>query len=209
MKSVKEKWDKTFSEKDYVYGTKPNLFFKETIEKYKLSGTLLLPAEGEGRNAVYAAKNGFMVTAIDISEAGKVKAEKLAKAENTFIDYIVSDFSTIKIPLATFDVAALIFAHFPNEIAYDCHRKIADAIKPNGYIIIEYFAKGHTKIREQNPNIGGPNTENRLMNLEEIKKHFFDFEILLCKTVTKTLSEGKLHNGKALVNHFIGKKKSV
>ena len=61
---------------EYAYGITPNVFFKETIENYDLKGEILLPAEGEGRNAVYAAKNGLKVTAFDISREGKNKALK-------------------------------------------------------------------------------------------------------------------------------------
>jgi hypothetical protein len=35
---------------------------------------MLLPLEGEGRNAFYAAKTGLEVTAFDISREGKNKA---------------------------------------------------------------------------------------------------------------------------------------
>ena len=45
-------WDIRFKEEDYAYGTLPNAFFKETLNTYKPKGKLLLPAEGEGRNAV-------------------------------------------------------------------------------------------------------------------------------------------------------------
>jgi hypothetical protein len=42
-------------------------------------GSILFPAEGEGRNAVFAAKLGWAVSAFDISNEGKNKGIKLAK----------------------------------------------------------------------------------------------------------------------------------
>ncbi len=87
MKKMKEMWDNRYSTEDYAYGIAPNVFFKEVIAKYKLKGKMLLPAEGEGRNAVYAAKNGLEVTAFDISLEGKNKAIKLAERENVKIKY--------------------------------------------------------------------------------------------------------------------------
>ena len=71
-------WDNRYSTEDYACGIAPNVFFKDVIEKYKLKGKMLLPAEGEGRNAVYAAKNGIDVTAFDIRLEGKNKTLKFS-----------------------------------------------------------------------------------------------------------------------------------
>lgn len=53
---MKEMWDKRYGNTEYAYGEEPNAFFKKTLDKLDLKGSILLPAEGEGRNAVYAAK---------------------------------------------------------------------------------------------------------------------------------------------------------
>jgi hypothetical protein len=63
-------WDKRYSEEKFAYGREPNLYFKQKIDVLEL-GKLLLPGEGQGRNAVYAAKLGWQVTAIDLSSAAK------------------------------------------------------------------------------------------------------------------------------------------
>lgn len=72
---MKEFWNGKYSSKEYIYGTEPNEYFKSALEKYR-PGTILLPGDGEGRNAVYAAKKGWQVTAFDFSNAAKEKAEK-------------------------------------------------------------------------------------------------------------------------------------
>ena len=75
---MKAFWNENYGNKEYIYGTKPNVFFKEQLDKLK-PGKILLPAEGEGRNAVYAASKGWSVTAFDISEIVHKKALQLAK----------------------------------------------------------------------------------------------------------------------------------
>ena len=57
---MKNFWDERYSIKDYVYGTSPNQFFKEQIEKLE-AGKILMLGEGEGRNAVYASRKGWSV----------------------------------------------------------------------------------------------------------------------------------------------------
>ena len=55
---MKEFWDTRYAEIDFAYGKTPNTFFKDSIDKLT-PGKLLLPADGEGRNAVYAATKGW------------------------------------------------------------------------------------------------------------------------------------------------------
>jgi len=71
-------WNARYAAAEYAYGTEPNAFFKAQLDQLT-PGRLLLPAEGEGRNAVYAAKKGWEVVAFDQSDAGQKKALKLAK----------------------------------------------------------------------------------------------------------------------------------
>ncbi|MFC2110118.1 class I SAM-dependent methyltransferase [Bacteroidota bacterium] len=204
---MKEMWDSRYANDAYAYGIEPNIFFKETLEKHKLSGSLLLPAEGEGRNAVYAAKKGLEVTAFDISIEGKNKALQLAKNENVKFSYQVGDFFELDIIHQQFDSAALIFAHFPPPLLSKYHKKIGDLIKPKGIIILEGFSKKHLKLSQENPNIGGPKDLEMLFSKEAIQKDFSDFEIIQLEEINVELKEGKYHNGTGSVIRFIGIKR--
>jgi hypothetical protein len=56
------RWNERFSNAEFVYGELPNEYFREQIDKLPV-GKILLPAEGEGRNGVYAARLGWQVSA--------------------------------------------------------------------------------------------------------------------------------------------------
>lgn len=200
-------WDIRFKQDAYVYGKLPNAFFKEIIDAYKPIGNILLPAEGEGRNAVYAAKSGLNVYAFDTSVEGKHKALKLAKQNNVSINYEVGDFFNLQLLNEKFDVAALIFAHFSLDILSDYHRKVAELLKPNGLLIIESFSKNHLEFQKVNPNAGGPKNSDMLFSKETIKRDFPNFEILKLEEVKDTLKEGAFHDGKASLIRFVGIKK--
>ena len=73
---MKEFWNERYRQNEFAYGEEPNEFLKEQLAKLQ-PGSILFPAEGEGRNAVYAAQSGWQVSAFDISEEGKKKAERL------------------------------------------------------------------------------------------------------------------------------------
>jgi len=66
-------WNERYIAEEYVYGKEPNFFFFRNFINQKLQtpGKLLLPAEGEGRNAIFAAGHGYQVTAFDFSPDGK------------------------------------------------------------------------------------------------------------------------------------------
>ena len=109
---MKEKWDDRYSEKEFAYGEQPNIYLKEQLTKFPL-GKILFPAEGEGRNSVYAATLGWNVFAFDQSAEGKRKANQLADRHQVKITYEVGEFQSIKYQPNEFDAIGLIYAHFP------------------------------------------------------------------------------------------------
>lgn len=198
-------WNDRYKNAQFAYGEEPNRFFKQSIDRLKLTGDLLLPAEGEGRNAVYAAKNNIKVTAYDISVEGKLKADKLAQKNNVIMDYKVGDLDAHNFKVESFDAISLIYAHFPkNQDAI--HKQLINLLKPNGYFIIEGFSVDNISYREKNPKVGGPAHVDLLYTIEDIKSTFKNFEIIQLEQVETELSEGSYHNGMASVVRFIGKK---
>ncbi len=206
---MKEMWDNRYSGEDYAYGILPNDFFKYAIDKYKLAGKILLPAEGEGRNAVYAAKNGLNVTAFDISKEGKGKALKLAEKEDVEINYELGNLFDLDIINNQYDCVAFIYAHFPPPILSNYHKKIAELVKPGGYIVLEGFSTGHLELRKQNPKVGGPDKLEMLFSEDTIKRDFSGFEIIELEEIEIKLNEGKFHNGTGKVIRFVGKKQHI
>ena len=204
---MKEMWDDRYSDKEYAYGIEPNDFFKNSIEKHQLTGDLLMPAEGEGRNAVYAAKKGLTVSAFDISVAGKKKALKLAEQENVTIHYEVGDFYEMELGRQTYDAIGLIFAHFPPTLLSPYHKKLAGLLKPNGLIILEGFSTTHLNYQKEYPNIGGPKAIEMLFSTISIQGDFEELEILQLEEVEVELNEGIYHKGKGSVIRFVGRKK--
>ena len=64
-------WDQRYSEPGFAYGKDTNGFFRQVLDEMQ-PGKLLLPGEGEGRNAVYAASRHWEVTAFDQSRVARV-----------------------------------------------------------------------------------------------------------------------------------------
>lgn len=202
---MKEFWNDRYSREGFAYGTAPNVFFKQELDNLN-KGKILLPAEGEGRNAVYAAKQGWECFACDISSEGKKKAEHLAAANNVKIHYQTGDFGSLQYPNDHFDAVALIYAHFPADKKKAFHQLADRYLKPGGTIILEAFSKTHLKYNAENPKVGGPRDIEMLYALEEIQRDFPDYEILRLEEVETELHEGEYHIGLGSVIRFVGRK---
>ena len=201
-----DRWNDRYSKDEYAYGVHPNSFLKEQLEKLPI-GTILFPAEGEGRNAVFAAKLGWEVSAFDISVEGKNKALKLAEANKVIIDYQVGELETLNFKTEQFDAIALIYAHFPAEIKSIYHKTLDKYLRRNGVIIFEAFSKKHIQYNSKNPKVGGPKDMATLFSIDEIKSDFINYEIIELVEKEIELSEGSFHNGKGSVIRFVGRKK--
>lgn len=199
------RWDERYSQSDYAYGEQPNDFFKTQIVQLS-HGKLLLPAEGEGRNAVFAAKLGWDVSAFDISVEGRKKAMQLAEKQNVRFNYWIDDIDNLPFEKESFDAMALIYAHFPPSIKAVYHQKLITFLRKGAVVIFEAFSKKNLEYVARNEKIGGPRDIESLFSIEEISVDFADFEILLLEEVEITLTEGLYHNGQGSVIRFVGRK---
>ncbi|WP_270090270.1 class I SAM-dependent methyltransferase [Sphingobacterium sp. SYP-B4668] len=200
------RWNDRYSEAGYAYGAEPNKFFKETIGQIESGVKILFPADGEGRNSVYAAALGWDVYSFDISEVGKAKAEKLAVERNVSLNYQLGELPKLSYQQGEFDVLALIYAHFPSEIKVAYHKRLIDLLKPGGHIIFEAFSKNHLTYRKRNPGVGGPTDIDSLFSIEELMSDFQGFTFLSMEEVEVQLSEGRYHIGTGSVIRFVARK---
>ena len=194
-------WDVRYSSEEYVYGREPNQFFKEQIDKIAVPGKLLLPGEGEGRNAVYAAKLGWQVDAFDQSIKAQEKALKLAEKYKVNINYSVTDLSSFSPDKNIYKAAAVIFVHLSPVERVELHKKLISSLTRGGIIILELFSKN-----QLGKESGGPQDISMLSSVEEIHNDFKDLKILLLEEKNLYLNEGDKHSGEASVVRFVGEK---
>lgn len=203
---MQEFWNDRYGQTAFAYGEQPNQFLKEQLELLP-PGTVLFPAEGEGRNAVYAAQLGWTVSAFDQSSEGKKKALSLAEKRHVQMDYRVGDIQNIRYNEGQFDVIALIYAHFPAEIKSACHRQLIPYLKSGGLIIFEAFSKNNLNYLAKNQRIGGPKDAATLFSMEEMRADFAGFDVDRLEEKEVELNEGLYHNGTGSVIRFVGRKK--
>jgi len=200
------RWDARYASEEFAYGIHPNNYLEEQLKKLD-KGKILFPAEGEGRNAVFAAKLGWTVTAFDISVEGQKKALRLAGTNKVVIDYQVGELINLALANEQFDVIALIYAHFPADIKSFYHKSLDKYLRHGGTIIFEAFSKNHLNYVLENEQVGGPKDIDSLFSIEEIKSDFSNYEFEELAEMEIELNEGLFHNGTGSVIRFVGRKK--
>ena len=201
---MKAFWEQRYGNKEYAYGTEPNQYFKATLSGLK-PGKILMAAEGEGRNAVYAASQGWEVVAYDWSENAQKKAMKLAKQKGIKLDYQLASLQELNFDKQSFDAIALIYVHFPEPIRAQNHSRIYSWLKPEGHIILEAFSKSHLSLSKKNPAAGGPKELSQLYSLE-VGEDFENSSIIQLSEDKIQLNEGIYHQGQAQVIRLFAKK---
>ncbi len=193
-------WNERYSANEFVYGKSPNHFFAQTIDGLK-PGRMLLPCEGEGRNAVYAATLSWEVTAFDQSLAGQSKCQRLSLESNVKVHYNISDALQFEFGEAQFDCIGLIYAHFSPNIRQRVHQKVVRCLAPSGILILEAFEP--KQLENQS---GGPKQADMLYTIDMLKEDFKDLKIKTLEVSVIKLDEGAYHQGKANVIRLIAEK---
>jgi hypothetical protein len=202
-KTMQNQWDERYASQEYIYGTEPNRFLKEKLDQLK-PGKILFPAEGEGRNAVYAASLGWTTDAFDQSAEGRTKALKLAELKNTSINYYLLSLADWHPEPDQYDCIALIFVHLPDALRRQVHQAAIIALKPGGLLILEAFT-----VNQLPRSSGGPKTTELLFTREQLELDFANLiEVDLLETQVE-LDEGPLHHGLAEVINLTGHKSAI
>lgn len=197
---MKEFWNQRYEGSEFVYGEQPSSFFCENLW-YQYFGRILLPGEGEGRNAVYAAKNGWLVHAFDYSEVAAAKAISLSRKEKVKIEYEIADVETFETADNYYHLISLSFLHLLPGLRNTFHKKLVNFLKPGGKIMAEYFSKNQIHY-----NTGGPKNPDMLYDIGEMREDFKDLNIIHLSEELITLDENEYHGGQGSVIRLIAYK---
>lgn len=196
-----EFWNERFQHQEYMYGFDVNDFLKEQAYRIKQRGKVLNLAEGEGRNAVYLAEQGYQVCGVDFSVKGREKALKLAQERKVAIEYELADLTSYEMGVADWDAIVSIFCHMHENERPTLYRSIKQALKPGGLFIQEVYNR-----KQLAYGTGGPGDASHLSSLDELKEAFDGFEFIVAQDIDREIQEGAYHSGVSAVTQFIARK---
>lgn len=194
-------WNERFSGSGYAYGTDPNDFLKRSVGHFHGGGRVLCLAEGEGRNALFLARRGYEVCAIDLSDTARDKAMKLAAEHGVTFEYVVTDVNDYDFGIDAWDAIVSISAHTDPATRQRVFRKTLKGLKPGGVFLLEAYHPN-----QLNYDTGGPRDIAWLVALDDLHHHFSERGIIHQAELERDVSEGAYHTGKAFVTQFIFRK---
>ena len=195
-------WNQRYSEPGFAYGTEPNDFLVSSTSLLPPGSRILCLGEGEGRNAVYLAKRGHRVTAVDSSFVGLQKTQSLAEKHGVSIETVEADLSEYIIEPNSFQSIISIFCQLPPGLRRSVHEKICSGLVPDGILVLEGFSK-----KQIDNDTGGPRNLELLFDLKELKKELEPLELTHCVEIEREVIEGNYHTGVGSVIQIIGSKR--
>jgi SAM-dependent methyltransferase len=191
-------WDDRYDCDDYAYGKEPNDFLRSVAAQIP-AGRVLMLAEGEGRNAVYLAGQGYEVTAVDNSKVALKKAMHLAVERNVRITTILADLGDFAIEPGAWAGIISCFCHLPVALRLPLHQAVVRGLKPGGVFVLEGFSKEQLAY-----GTGGPQAIDMLMSLDDLKQELAGLEFLRAVQLEREVREGRGHTGLASVVQLLG-----
>jgi len=202
QQSIGQMWDEKFSREGYFYGFEPNVFIASKTDLLVPNGKVLCLGEGEGRNAVHLASEGFDVTALDASPIGMTKALMMADKRGVSFQTELLDLEQWS-PREAYDAVVTSYLHLEEPLRTQAFQKAVKTLKTDGYFIGEFFS-----INQIPRESGGPKKPSLLYTVDSLKQIFSidGCEIIYLQECEVPLDEGVGHQGDALVVRVIVKK---
>lgn len=194
-------WDERYSGNEFFYGTEPNDFLKSQTHAIPIGGEVLCLAEGEGRNAVYLARQGFKVTAVDQSPVGLEKMHQLASKSGVTVESVVADLEDYPIGSNRWDAIVSIWCHVPPPLRSKLHQSVVQGLKPQGVLILEAYHPRQLEFKT-----GGPPVAELMMTESGLRAELsgLDFEVI--QEIERDVQEGKGHFGRSAVTQLLARK---
>ena len=172
--SSAEFWDRRYRERERLWSQNANALLVAFAEALPPGRALDLGA-GEGRNAIWLAKQGWRVTALDVSRVGLERAGERAAEEGVELECVVGDWREY-VPPAPIDLAVISFMHpHPHERA-TMFERAREALAPGGHLFTVGVDAGEAGRR-------GPPDPDRLYTPARVREALAGFDVLRCEQV--------------------------
>lgn len=197
----RHRWESRYLQaREPFYGREPSRFLQRALPLLPPGGECLDLGGGEGRNAVFLAARGFVVTLADVAVAGLARAAAESRRAAVGLRLVAADLrqSPLLAAEARWDLLLLVNYHDRAAVAAAHH-----ALRPGGAVVVEGFAK-----EQLGRGTGGPSCADVLWGTNELLGLLFPLRVVLYED---RLVEGDVtprHRGARWVVRAIAKRVS-
>ena len=168
---IRERWNRSLVDNEnYVFNKQPNRLLTTTVESVS-PGKALVVAMGQGRNALFLAREGWEVTGVDLADKAIAYAEAEAKKQGVEINTVIGSFETFDYGTEQWDLVTWLYGGCLG--VEDIASTLKRALKPGGLFVFEFFH------REAGIGMGRPNFGCEAEAVKELFMKEGGFEVLL------------------------------
>lgn len=193
-------WDKRYDIEEYAYGKAPNEFLAERCGEIP-KGRVLSLGDGEGRNGVFLAQQGYAVTAVDGSRVGLDKAQKLAEENGVQIELVHADLAEFDMGEDAWDGIVSIFIPLPSALRRAVHAKVVAALRPGGVFLLEAYRPEQLRY-----GTGGGDSADTMTTKASLEQDLTGLHFRHLAECERKVVEGIYHTGLAAVVQAIAVK---
>lgn len=195
-------WNRRFEGEAFLFGTEPNEWLKAHAGVWPPGGRVLCVADGEGRNSVWLARQGFVVDAFDIAELGVAKARRHAAEQGVSVNFSVSDCDGYAWPERHYDGVAAIFIQFADPaLRQRLFARMAASLRPGGVLVLQGYTPRQLEYRT-----GGPPFASHLYTPPMLREAFAGLEILELREYEAEVAEGSGHKGRSALIGMVARR---
>jgi SAM-dependent methyltransferase len=186
-------WDDRYAAAELVWSAGPNQFVEAECADLP-SGDALDLAAGEGRNAIWLARRGWRVTAVDFSAVALEKGRTLAG--DTAVEWVVADATTWRRDSA-YDLVVVAYLQLPAAPRRAALRNAFGSLRPGGTLLV--VAHDTTNLTE---GTGGPQDESVLYTSEDVLADLEGeaYDVVRAERVTRAVEPG--HGGEPTLTAY-------
>ena len=199
---AREFWDQRFAAPEYIFGTEPNVFLRAQAERFKRGDRVLDVACGEGRNSVWLAGLGCVVTGLDVSPLALAKGRRLADTHGLRVEYRQGDIRDWRWQPGCFDAVVCIFIQFAEPTQRTrLFEGIEATLAPGGLLVLQGYTPKQLEYKT-----GGPPQAEHMYTEMLLRDAFRNLDILHLREHEDILAEGTKHVGRSALIDLVARK---
>jgi SAM-dependent methyltransferase len=131
-------WDARYSERDGArWSGRPN--GRLVAEVASLTpGRALDVGCGEGADAIWLARQGWAVTAIDVSDVAVIRAREAAELAGVVVEWVGGDALRTPFPAGSFDLVSMQYPALPKAAGEAAVQALLGTVRPGGLLLAVY-----------------------------------------------------------------------
>lgn len=174
-----EDWDARYAAAQQ-WSDEPNALAARLLAQ-ATPGRALDVAAGEGRMALWLARRGWSVTALDFSDVGLARGRERAAGLGLDIDWRVADATTADLGEAAWDLVLVLYLHLPHHDLEQVLARCASAVAPGGTLLV----LGH----DRDNTVGGPPDPAVRYDVALLREAARDLEVVSAEQVERPVGD--------------------